>query len=606
MGLTRRARRIRKGGAHPDAPPDEQELNRMAATLTSGELVLNEKNLDAYISILPALIEIQEKNSLDNFVEEMLVNKEYKGVLSLIITKETFEKIEKDAILFANSTYRSQTIKAKSKVSNILKNGPVVNAAVKQRAEIYKKEIKSQLEKILSDAGVPSNPEVVKELSGLLEHLKDLKRQAGGGYDATTIDGMINEYVRKHAQVDMKWRRVASRVFGIMLIASRGIGYTAILANGPVIAFALQSGAASAVKGAAAALILLGKIIGGLFAALFGFAGVAQGSQGSSAPPPTFSSAVSSVGLQYLQYRGLMTIFGLDRGASPAESDNALKELVKAYKLYDFVKTRAPSGMRIYNPFMKAHLPFAVLPTASVIKYALSFIFIDSPTLEPYGDEVSVIWRDSEFDRALEDYYKDDSKSKVSINMPGFKGNLFVGDGIFIKGTQIDVTKYVKPWETVIDANGLPWTLKRKLVKEKNGRNTLMYGPFALLISTEDQTVKNAIKSVRTSGNALKALRGTSSHIIPSRETISPRSVEHPAYDLTHFTGFRNAVYLAARYKLKLNGKPETVNPMHALRASNDALPRGWSKIVENGETYYQCDDVNVESTWYKPTESCT
>lgn len=635
MGLrsTRKSHKKMRGGDHP--PLSDDDLNAAAAALTSGdELVLTDEMLDQYLSMIPVLIEILEKNSVDKMAEEFITNKEYKGVLNDLVSPALVDKIEKDAVFFANSTYKSQTLKSRSKVSNLFNSksgnlkGTVTNAAVKQRTEIYKQEVKNKLEELLTKAKAPSRTSLIEELKGFLEVIKSKKAAQVGGaaYQATTLDSAIDEYVRKHSKLDVKWRRVASRVFGIIILVGRGGTYAALVANGAAIGLLLQASAAMVYSTVIAILKIAAAVLAGLVALLFGSAGSGSGFTGSTsvgtAPQSSLSlglSGLSQAGWNYMAIKGLSDMLG--SGSKPTKEQ--IEHFESEYIKYNFVTSRVRKGMRIYNPFMKAHLPFTVLPKPSVIKYALSFIFTESPTLEPYGDEVNVIWRDTDFDNKIRDIYN--KGDNLSLDNHGFKGNLFIGDGIFIEGKKINMSKYVVPYKTIIDEKGLPWTYDDKSAK------------FILSIKTESVNIETR-KAVM---NASK--RGLLSRSQTTLSEVSSRSFKHPAYDFSTFTAFRNAVYLAARYKLKAYGKPveeptggpvATVNPMAAAasalsvakvvtnakptpstfemakaaaKAAASDLPKGWVYITNDGDhSYYKCvADTDIPSVWDKPKDSC-
>jgi hypothetical protein len=453
---------------------------------------------------------------------------------------------------------------------------------------------------LLKEAKAPDTSKLIEELKAFLQELESKKAAQHGGaaYDASTIDGLINEYVRKYSKLDLKWRRVASRVFGILILVGRGVGYTALIANGGGIALLLHASAAVAYS----AVILLFKIVGAILVTILASLVSLTGTGsiiGSS------NSGLSTIPLPTIGVRDALLIHFYLRSreihrSNAAQTPQQITEYKREFNAYDFVKTRIRSGMRVYNPFMKAHIPFVSLPKPSVIKYALSFIFTQSPTLEAYGDEVNMVWRDAEFDKALKTIYS--KSTDLSLDNNGFKGNLFIGDGVFIKGTRIDVRKYVIPYKTIIDENGLPWTLST---------NRMGQNKFSLLIKENETNTatKNAIIAASTRGNAMKRSFSTtwkknvSKYLVPSRSQIGSRSFQNPAYDFTDFTAFRNAVYLAARYKLKAYGKPGPVLTENPLRANS--LPAGWEYVTDDGEPYYECSDPKVDSVWDRPTKPC-
>ena len=308
------------------------------------------------------------------------------------------------------------------------------------------------------------------------------------------------------------------------------------------------------------------------------------------------------IGQSWLQYTGIKALGEmLFRGSIPNDIDQFPKQ-------YEFVTTRLTPGMRIYNPFVKMNFQFHALPTPDAIKYIMSFIFFKTPAYEPYGPEVSVLYQDNEFDNNITEMFKKFQKSiqgdtfnTDGTELQGFIGNLFIGNGL-------KYTPYngrIIPYKTIIDDRERPWVWGN--------------GEFACVL-TDDEKGKTRTY-MGYIGLGLDPFRTTT--------TIPRRSKEHPAYALTKFEGFRNAVYLSARWKLS---KPvvQVTNPLlpnsrgpstHVVQVTNPLLhprssgglvqppvkavtyqlPPGWVIDKDDkGEIFYACDAQDI-TQWERP-----
>lgn len=623
-GRTRRRTRRQSGGDVPHL--SKEEIEELSATLAEKEPTLTVEQIDFFIKVIPRLIEVLEKSNLDTFITELVEHKEYELLLPELLPGKPdivaqIIKDKRNSVYIANSTYRAKGYKNKrTTMKNILNSGQkqehVINAAVKERHATYIKLIRPNLEGVLEDARIPATSyhETIQTCKAVLDELRKIRErpQQGGAYEADSINGILGQYIKNRRTIDPNTGKLLSRIYGITLITGRTLFAVGVVPYYGSIGFIIHAGIT--------AVVFVAEIV----------------------------AIVTGVGAAlYLYIKGQGgTIFGTSTGLpdAPKKVETALEkqrrnenEETRAkkniYDRYDFVTTRVRQGMRIYNPFLKAHVPFVLLPKPSAVKYALSFIFTQSPSYEPYGDEVNRIWEDKEFDKAIDTIYlrkmnsgTDDMFGDLNANY-GFIGNLFVGKGVAT--IPADMLKANKN-KTIIDEKGLPWTYDQ----QKDG--------FVVLGGTADKTK-------RSWGNFMK-MRGVTALF---RGNIGARSVEHPAYDLKNKKGFRNAVYLAARYFLKAYGANEkppgmstssvtTVNPMQQQvqpdprlqeekrqanaaarvraeaqrqRQQREAAPpppppppqpakpqdlMGWTKETSNNRTYYKCNLTGVMQ-WKPP-----
>jgi len=611
----------------PQLQEEPTQLNIIAAKLEGpGPVVLTSDEIVIILDPLKKILNLLDKNT-DTFAEELMSSnpvhaKEVLKILMPDFTEKQLNDLLQSAAVNTNTATKAEIFKPKSRVGNLFRatntganyKGPVTaatrtNAASIKFYEESKAQIKKRLDAFLLKVNAP-NINDIKEMFmdtiAQLEAALPKTSQSGGG--DSSLNEIINRYVSTHREIPINKQRLAM-LYGVALIGVRLASIAAVANNIGMIVVVIKCGAAAAI----APLLVITKVIGGLFTAVA--AVLFTKNYGGS---PNLVTAASTGHLHARGYAFWSDFF----------FSWIYKYLSgpKVYNPYEFVTTRLTTGMRIYNPFRKLNIPFHLLPTPDAIRYIMSFIFFKSPALEPYGPEVSILYQDSQFDESIKNLFEKFLPSITSgtfnvdgSELPGFIGNLFIGNGL-----KYNIT--IKPHKTIIDDRERPWAW--------NDREEA----FTSLLSSEDRA------KTRTYIGAI----GLGLDPNKTTKTIPNRSKEHPAYALNMITGFRNAIYLAARWKLSttkapvvqlprvvqplpvvqlprvvqnplpvvqnplpvvqnplpvVQNRPRVVQPLPVVQTS--AIPSGWVKLIsEDGEPYYECEHTEV-TQWDIPTEAC-
>jgi hypothetical protein len=615
--------------------------------LTKDEIEFLLKSFNKFLELINNIPDKEEGTDL--FAEKLLSSDSAQAydLLKVLMPDEkdeTIKKMLKDAAVNANTATKAKIIKPKSHIGNMFRaknvganyKGPVSaatrsankgeNSPERKFYNESKKQIKTRLEDLYKKVNAPKTGEIKTLISGMiktletaLEEITQNTRQIGGG--DSLLNNIIDKYVKGHKEIPINKQRLAI-LFGVTLIVVRVGVYAALASNIGMILAVIKLGLAAII----APLILLAKIVGGILFGLVGAAGAtgatpstgSSGSSGSSSGSSFWSwspgggGVLVSLGQAGLQYMGLKALADmLFRGSIPSDIDQ------KVTKEYEFVTTRLTTGMRIYNPFFKLNVPFHMLPTPDAIKYIMSFIFFKTPAYEPYGPEVSVLYHDPKFDEEIKNSFSkfqnsigNDTFNVDGSELPGFIGNLFMGDGLKYKlDSKLMPSGKIEPYKTIIDDRERTWVWYE--------------GGFWCVLTDEDK--KKTSTYIGAMGLGLNPFRYTL--------TIPNRSKEHPAYALNKFIGFRNAVYLSARWKLSKpvgpsqpvvqtnpllqnpSGQPvvqtnplhknPTVQPEKRVENVKYQLPPGW--VIDkddDGNTFYACD-AQDRTQWEPPTEEC-
>ena len=554
-------------------------MNKLHA---SEPLVLTTGDIEKLLNEFETLQKLLDKNT-DTFAEELMSsNSDHaKTILKLLmLTDQQIANLLQSAAVNTNTATKAEIFKPKSRVGNLFRatnagsyKGPVTaatrtNAASIKFYEESKAQIKQRLDALLQKVDSPSTDEIKDIIKNTIETLKGILEnppQTGGG--DSSLNDIINSYVSRHREIPIN-RQILAILYGVVLLGVRVGGIAALASYAGMIITAIQMGVASiqlSVIAAKDTLIMAGKLIAGIVGLLFTGVGMAAARADTSlfvpkTPAPTIVNPVA-----------------ITTAIDPIEHRDPILN-----KPYEFVITRLSKGMRIL-PFVKINLPFHLLPTPDAIRYIMSFFLFKSPTLEPYGPEVSILYQDSEFDKAIKAQYtkflpsiNGETFNKDGSELYGFIGNLFVGDGLPYP---------VIPYNTIIDDRERPWTY------DSNDRG---FSGFKSMLASKNQ--RKTSTWVGYFGMGLNPNK--------MEKTIPNRSRVHPAYAFNVLSGFRNAVYVAARWKL--TNAPKTpftvVNP---LLPTVNALPTGWTQITEGGDTWYECSNPAVESVWDRPTTPC-
>lgn len=545
------------------------------------KLVLTTDDIQQLLKEFETLYQLLDKNT-DTFAEELMSSKSDKAkeVLQILMPDFTKQKIDNElhsAAVNTNTATKAEMLKPKSRVGNLFRatntganyKGPVTaatrtNAASIKFYEESKAQIKKRLDALLQEINSPTAVEIKHIIKNTIETLKvtiEKQSQTGGG-DASLND-IINRYVSTHREIPIN-RQLLAILYGVVLIGVRVGGIAALAGYSGMIITSIQLAVAStqtAVIAAKDTIILTGKILGAIVAFIFVALGIgaAHGASFAGTEKPPAPTIVNPVAITTV----------VNGNPSFGNSDK---------NPYEFVITRLTKGMRII-PFVKINLPFHLLPTPDAIRYIMSFFLYKSPTLEPYGPEVSILYQDSEFDEAIKAEYtkflpsiKLEMFNKDGSELYGFIGNLFVGNGL---------PYTVIPYNTIIDDRERPWTY-----------NSYYKGFMSMLDSVNQKKTSTWVGYFGIGLNPNKI-----------EKTIPNRSREHPAYALNVFSGFRNAVYLAARWKLT-NTPNDPFTVVNPLRTTDQPLPKGWVEQTDGTDTWYFCKKTET-TRWAPPTTPC-
>lgn len=589
---TRKTRRQKGGGIFSNlkgGPLSDESVgttdfytNILNKLHTPDTLVLTTDDIQQLLKEFETLYQLLDKNT-DTFAEELMSSKSDKAkeVLQILmpdLTKQQIDDLLHSAAVNTNTATKAEMFKPKSRVGNLFRatntganyKGPVTaatrtNAASIKFYEESKAQIKKRLDALLQEINSPTAVKIKDIIKNTIETLKDTIEnppQTGGG--DPSLNDIINSYVSTHREIPIN-RQLLAILYGVVLIGVRVGGIAALAGYSGMIITSIQLAVASlqtAVIAAKDTIILTGKILGAIVAFIFVALGIgaAHGASfaGTEKPPaPTIVNPVA-----------------ITTAIDPVETRNPILN-----KPYEFVITRLTKGMRIPIPFVKINLPFHLLPTPDAIRYIMSFFLYKSPTLEPYGPEVSILYQDSAFDKAIKAQYtkllpgiNGETFNKDGSELYGFIGNLFVGNGL---------PYTVIPYNTIIDDRERPWTYDRS----NSG--------FKSMLASEHQ--KKTSTWVGYFGMGLNPNK--------IEKTIPNRSREHPAYALNVFSGFRNAVYVAARWKLT-NTPNDPFTVVNPLRTTDQPLPPGWVEQKDRNETWYVCSKTGT-TRWERPKEPC-